>query len=274
MTAKSAGTAVITAKVADKTATCTVTVKKKEIPLESISIDIKDTVMKQYDVQKVSVVYNPDNTTVDKTVTWSTDDEQIVTVDHNGMLRAVGVGTTMIHAEVAGKMASCEVTVEESGIVVDGITLDKTEVSLEEGTEYTLHALVDANADVDLYWTSSDENVVTVVNGKLTAVNAGTAVIRVYAGDKVAECKVTVTEKTVDPGTPEKPVSPETPDAKPDDGSDTPVFTEKEDAQNEEKPGTVKTGDPATLGLLGTALALSSGVIAKFGRRKNKKEEE
>ena len=85
----------------------------------------------------------------------------------------------------------------EEAIKVTGVTLDKTTVSLEEGNTTTLTATVaPANAtNKTVTWKSSNTSVVTVDNGKITAVKAGTATITVTTedGNKTATCNVTVT---------------------------------------------------------------------------------
>ena len=50
--------------------------------------------------------------------------------------------------------------------------------------------------DKTVVWSSSDEKIAKVENGKVTAVAEGEAVITVEAGDKTATCKVTVVKDT------------------------------------------------------------------------------
>ena len=84
---------------------------------------------------------------------------------------------------------------EETGTPVNSVTLSKTNASLEIGKSLTLTAIVKPDDAVNktLTWTSSNENVATVDNGKVTAVGNGTAVITAKASSGVkAECTVTV----------------------------------------------------------------------------------
>ena len=83
---------------------------------------------------------------------------------------------------------------ETNTIAVSGLTLDKEAVTLEEGTTLTLTATVtpDNATDKTVTWTSSDAAVATVSDGKVTAVKEGEATITAKAGDKTAECKVSV----------------------------------------------------------------------------------
>lgn len=91
----------------------------------------------------------------------------------------------------------------EDTIKVESITLDRTSITMEKGDTYTLNARIEpSNADNKaVNWTSNNENVATVENGKITAVSAGTAIIRVETqdGGYTAECQVTVEEGTTVP---------------------------------------------------------------------------
>ena len=88
-------------------------------------------------------------------------------------------------------------------IAVTGVTLDKSTLSLQEGTTGNLVATVaPSNASYKaVKFTSSDDAIATVDNtGKVTAVKAGTADITVESladGSKTAKCAVTVTAKQI-----------------------------------------------------------------------------
>lgn len=77
---------------------------------------------------------------------------------------------------------------------VTGVQLDNTLLTLEVGESSTLVATVlPANTDFPtVTWTSSNTGVATVVNGVVTAVAAGTAVITAAADGQSATCDVTV----------------------------------------------------------------------------------
>ena len=85
---------------------------------------------------------------------------------------------------------------------VTNITLDKTELSLyTEGSE-TLTATIEPDnaTNKNVTWSSNNEAVATVDNGKVTAVKEGTATITVTAQDGSgvsASCSVTVTHSMV-----------------------------------------------------------------------------
>ncbi len=89
---------------------------------------------------------------------------------------------------------------EQPNVPVASVTLNKTSLTLTEGGSETLTATV-APADASnkaVNWTSSNPNVASVENGKVTAKTAGTAVITVASiadSTKKATCNVTVNAK-------------------------------------------------------------------------------
>ena len=96
---------------------------------------------------------------------------------------------------------SISVTYEEAAatVPVTGVSLNKSTLTLTEGDSETLTATVaPANAtDKTVTWSTSDANIATVSNGKVTAVAEGTAKVTVTTtdGGKTATCNVTVNPK-------------------------------------------------------------------------------
>ena len=88
-----------------------------------------------------------------------------------------------------------------STISVTGVSLNKTSLSLVAGSYETLTATVSpSNAtNKNVVWSSSDASIATVVDGKVTAVKAGSVTITVTTedGSKTASCSVEVTASTV-----------------------------------------------------------------------------
>ena len=86
-----------------------------------------------------------------------------------------------------------------SSVDATAITLNKTNLSLEQYREETLHdTLTPLNATTAVTWSSSNSAVATVSGGLIKAVGKGDATITASAGQGVsASCTVTVTEPTV-----------------------------------------------------------------------------
>lgn len=99
----------------DKTGEYTVEtdIEVEEIPLESIAFDkvIKEMVVGT--TETLSIIYNPENTTDLRDVTWGTSDAAIISVE-NGVLKALKAGEAEITATVGDKSISCKITVKEA----------------------------------------------------------------------------------------------------------------------------------------------------------------
>ncbi|MEE0931354.1 MAG: Ig-like domain-containing protein, partial [Acutalibacteraceae bacterium] len=127
------------------------------------------------------------------TYEWTSSDEDIATVDANGLVTAKAIGTTTITVKTEnGISTSCVVEVCPDP---DSITLDQTSINLKNNEYYTLlPTLTPSNATTTYKWTSSDTNIATVSStGKVTGKNTGTATITVTTDNgKTATCTVNV----------------------------------------------------------------------------------
>ena len=107
VTAVAKGVATITASCGGKTATCKVTVT---VPVESISLSETTLTLTEGDTKTLVATVKPDDASV-KTVEWTSSNTSAATVDGNGKVTAIAVGTTNIAASCGGKTATCKVTV-------------------------------------------------------------------------------------------------------------------------------------------------------------------
>ncbi len=204
ITAKAAGTARITAKVAissklSKSFTVDVAVSGK--PVEQVTLNKTSLNIKTIgSTAKLKATVTPADA-ADRVITWTSSNESIASVS-GGIVTAQKEGTATITASAAnGQKAECSVTVGEiiqtDPKPVESVTLNKTELTLEIGGSETLEATVlPAEAEQAVSWTSNKEETASVdENGKVTALQEGEAVITVTAGDKTAVCTVTVLPK-------------------------------------------------------------------------------
>ena len=80
--------------------------------LTSISLSSTSATIERGSTKTLTVTYNPSNTTDSKTVTWSSSDEDIVTVDQTGLITGISAGTATVYATGGqGLMTSTEVKV-------------------------------------------------------------------------------------------------------------------------------------------------------------------
>jgi len=109
ITAKSEGTATITAACGSAKAECVVTVLS---PIPATGVTLDKTALKLYegDAAKLTAMVKPEDTT-DKTIVWTSSDKTIATVK-DGAVTAVKAGTATITAACGEAKATCAVTVK------------------------------------------------------------------------------------------------------------------------------------------------------------------
>lgn len=107
VTAIAAGTTIITASSGIKIATCSVTVI---VPVSSVSLNKTNLSLIKGENHNLWATVKPDNAT-DKTVTWTSSNTSIATVDSNGKVTAQDVGTAIIAAKAGEISSTCSVTV-------------------------------------------------------------------------------------------------------------------------------------------------------------------
>ncbi len=81
------------------------------IPITGITLSQKVLEIDEGKTAQLSATVSPGDTTEDATVTWSSDNEAVATVDQAGTVTAVGGGTANITATAGGFSQSCTVTV-------------------------------------------------------------------------------------------------------------------------------------------------------------------
>lgn len=172
VTGKKTGTATITATANGVSASCSVTVTEGLISIN------EEKILLYAGGLKVDTKQLKTNATKKDVVTWSSSDTNVATVNEKGLVTPVSEGTAVISVECDGKTDTCIVTVKQTStnITEDSILLktkgaDKT---------YALNKQI-VGKTASVKWTTSNNKVATVSNGKVTAKKAGTATITATA---------------------------------------------------------------------------------------------
>lgn len=150
--------------------------------------------------------FSPEGST--GTVTWSSSDEAVATVDGQGMVTAVAPGTATITATLEnGQSAQCTVNctwdpeaaaAEEAQAAADGeeAPAEQTTVGLS-ANDITLDSAGDSQqltvngAEGEVTWASEDTAVATVDDqGNVTAVAPGRTTVTATVGDQTFNCAV------------------------------------------------------------------------------------
>ncbi|MFR4979072.1 MAG: Ig domain-containing protein, partial [Butyricicoccus sp.] len=167
-------------------------------PLTGIRLNTQTLVLKKDATAKLTVTFQPQDAS-NKNVTWTSNADNIVSVSQDGTLTAKAAGTATITAlaEEGSHVASCTVTVSETDVPVQSVTINAPNKTLKVGETSQLSAIITPhNATArDVTWSSSSDSVsVEASTGKITAVKQGTTTITATVGGKNATCEIQVTD--------------------------------------------------------------------------------
>lgn len=180
LTAKSVGTATVTATANGVSDTVEVTVSAYE-PTITLSQNEYTLYTKKGNTYTLRA-------TIDgpvKKAVWESSRPEVATVV-NGKVTAVGEGETTITATANDVVAECRITVKESKVI-----LETENITMDKGATAQLAADV-VGYSQSLSYASTNTKVVTVRNGVLTAKNYGEADIKVTANGVTSLCHVKV----------------------------------------------------------------------------------
>jgi len=177
------GTAIITATSEDGafTDTYTVTVVVPKNNYESISLNKTSRTLTVGNSYTLKVTVKPEIDGVEPTVSWSSSDTSVATVDSNGKVKAVGAGTATITCSVFDTVsthtATCKITVNKassssgdsgsssSTVKATGVTFDKSTITARKSTTDVLKfvaTVTPSNTTETGKWTSSDTSIASV----------------------------------------------------------------------------------------------------------------
>ena len=159
----------------------------KYIPVENITLGTSSLTLEKGEVATITAKITPSDAT--EHASWTSSNPSVATVV-NGVVTAVSAGTATITAQAESCTAICEVVVLAP---IESITLIPSSMTLEKGETAVISVVITPDdATEDVVWSSSDENIVTVDNGVVKGISAGTATITAQSENCTAECEVTV----------------------------------------------------------------------------------
>ncbi len=172
-------------------AICHIFVDKLIIPVNGISIDRASADLGIGETLTLTATVFPENAT-DKTVSWFSDNASIATVDDNGNITALSLGTANIIASCGDYSAICEISVIT--IPVESIVLTPENWIGIEGRDFKIEAVIlpENATEKSLDWSSSNDSIAIVDNdGYVSVLKEGNCVITATATDDsgvFAEC--------------------------------------------------------------------------------------
>lgn len=165
------------------------------IPTEPTGLTLTPTVvtLKVGGTTQLTATVEPHDRTF--TVSFTSDNEQIATVNADGLVKAVAEGTAHITARVGHLTQKCVVTVSSSAPTVT-LDLKTPTLTIKKGKTAQIDYTA-TPADTPVTFVSDKTKIATVdAQGLVTAVTVGSATITLAAAGQEAQVAVTVTEES------------------------------------------------------------------------------
>ena len=166
----------------------------------SLSFSSNSVSVRKGHLLKLNVIVKPTSLSKEK-LTWTSSDESIASVDENGVVIGVNLGTaTITVTSDNGKVATIIVNVVKDIVNVDSITLNPTNTELKVGETTQIVATINPEnaTERDIIWESSDPEIANVDSeGRITGKSVGTVTITAKTPDGKVVASGTVTVKPI-----------------------------------------------------------------------------
>ena len=142
------------------------------------------------------------NTYTEEDIKWSSENPSVATVNNDGEITAVEIGSTNIIITVGDIEKIVKVTVKDDITLPEDIEISATSIGIMVGQDQTVTANIipEDVSDSTLTWTSNDTNIATVNNGTIIGKSEGSTIVSVTTSNGIRkEISVTVTKKTIPP---------------------------------------------------------------------------
>lgn len=183
---------------------------EKDPIVTAIHLDVTELTMDAGDEYQFTATHEPYSAPA-PTYEWSySPQDSDVTISQTGLFKAIKPGNYIVKVKATDILnpteeniftADCDVTVEP--ISATRIRLSSDSIAIQVGRDTLLsYTVVPEYASVsDIQWTSSDENVAIVKDGRVETINIGKSVITAYSGENPtvkADCILNVLAPSLD----------------------------------------------------------------------------
>ena len=147
-------------------------------PVQSVSFDKAEITVYENETATLVAIVNPSDAT-DQSVTWSTSDKDIATVDKNGVVTGQATGEAVVTATTTdgGKTASCKVKVEAR------VPTEPEQLELWKNDKAGYRPIIGGDASVDKGWLTYKDGVVRWTEN--TTGSPRTATIEFTTGSRI-----------------------------------------------------------------------------------------
>lgn len=171
-------------------------IAKRNIPIVRLQLNPSNPSINIGDKLLLSTIISPTNAT-NKSLVWESSDNNIATVDLQGIIIGVKEGIATITAKSDNNIqAQCRVTVVKPQLA--SIKFKTPTFNMKVGEVKSLEIIkypIDSS-NIQLQWASSNKSIATISNGKVKALKSGVVTITVTGSNGLkAQCKVTIIKK-------------------------------------------------------------------------------
>jgi len=159
--ARGAGKATVTVKTEDGefSASCEITVEKKEVPVTGITIEPSSLILPVGNTFSLIPHVQPSNAT-NQDIKWLSTNESVATVNAEGKVTAVAAGNAEIRAMLEGKFATCPVVVDDVKM-----TMKKTSYTMI----LSLSQSISIKSDIETNFTFDKSKVTFITSDQMIA---------------------------------------------------------------------------------------------------------
>lgn len=197
------GSSIITASLGTDETTSALTIT--DATLTSIMLSPSDPSIPKDNAKQFTATGNysdGSSTTISSSVTWSSEDSAVATVDASGLASGIAAGSSVITATLGEQSATTTLTVKD--ITLATITVTPASPTIAKGLNKQLVATGSysdgsvANITGAVTWSAESTQVATVdTSGLANSVDAGTSLISATLGTQSGSTTLTVTNATL-----------------------------------------------------------------------------
>ena len=165
------------------------------LPLEEMSFAEDSMNIQVNETVSLKPIFYPKNSSdITASITWSSSNQSVATVDSNGNVTGIGAGEADIKAVMGKYSATSHIIVGGTAVNPTSLAVANNDVTLNKGdsTKLSLNFTPANVTNKAITWKSANTSVATVEQGHIYAIGSGTAIITATSGSVTAVCKVTV----------------------------------------------------------------------------------
>lgn len=185
VTALKEGTAKVSGTLGTARAELTVTVMPRKVTTEGLLLAQSELSLVIGEPYTLKIEVYPEEGSEE--AVWTSTNEEVVTVDENGVLTPLQVGDAKIVVKVGEKEAACDVHVYEKIVPATGISFDLERLEVKVGETLTVNVKIEPEdaTERNVEWSVQNAGIASVVDGMVTGVMPGETVLTARLNDDI-----------------------------------------------------------------------------------------